>query len=192
MVLLLWCISLREAFAQQPDASLLTREQAVELMLENNYGIQIARNSEIIAENNTSILNSGYLPSLQGTAGASIDENDSKTDFNGALDGNGAPRDDIEINNAQTTQYNAGLSLNYTLFDGLGRLYNFKRLKEQYQLSQLQARSTIETTTVQLMSVYLEIARLTENEKIFQENLQISKQREQRAQYQFDYGQVNN
>lgn len=161
-------------------------------MLENNYGIQIARNSEIIAENNTSILNSGYLPSLQGTAGASIDENDSKTDFNGALDGNGAPRDDIEINNAQTTQYNAGLSLNYTLFDGLGRLYNFKRLKEQYQLSQLQARSTIETTTVQLMSVYLEIARLTENEKIFQENLQISKQREQRAQYQFDYGQVNN
>lgn len=81
--------------------------------------------------------------------------------------------------------------MNYTLFDGLGRLYNYKRLKEQYQLSQLQARSTIETTTVQLMSVYLEIARLTENEKIFQENLKISKQREKRAQYQFDYGQVN-
>lgn len=184
-------LAFAKAYAQQSDASLLTREQAVELMLENNYGIQIARNSEIIAENNTSILNSGYLPSLQGTAGASIDENDSKTDFNGALDANGLPRDDIEINNAQTTQYNAGLSLNYTLFDGLGRLYNYKRLKEQYQLSQLQARSTIETTTVQLMSVYLEIARLTENEKIFQENLKISKQREKRAQYQFDYGQVN-
>jgi outer membrane protein TolC len=131
------------------------------------------------------------LPTLQGNAGASRDENDSNTDFNGALDQNGNVRNDIEINNAQTTQYSAGLSLNYTLFDGLGRLYNYKRLQEQYQLSQLEARSTIENTTVQLMSVYLEIARLTENVKVLEESLEISKKREQRAQYQFDYGQVN-
>ncbi len=184
-------LAFAKADAQQSLESLLTREQAVELMLENNYGIKIAKNTQAIAENNTNILNSGYLPSLQGTAGASIDENDSKTDFNGALDQNGSPRNDIEINNAQTTQYNAGLSINYTLFDGLGRLYNYKRLQEQYQLSQLQARSTIENTTVQLMSVYLEIARLTENVKVFEQSLDVSKRRETRAQYQFDYGQVN-
>jgi outer membrane protein TolC len=41
------------------------------------------------------------------------------------------------------------------------------------------------------MSVYLEIARLTENVKVLEESLEISKKREQRAQYQFDYGQVN-
>ncbi|MGJ8684898.1 MAG: TolC family protein [Nonlabens sp.] len=190
-IIALLYLAFAKADAQQSMESLLTREQAVELMLENNYGIKIAKNSELIAENNTSILNSGYLPSIQGTAGGSIDESDSRTDFNGALDQNGMPRGDIEINNAQTTQYNAGVSLNYTLFDGLGRLYNFKRLQEQYQLSQLQARSTIENTTVQLMSVYLEIARLTENVKVFEQNLEISTKREVRAQYQFDYGQVN-
>jgi outer membrane protein TolC len=161
------------------------------MMLENNYGIKIAENTTKIAENNSGILNSGYLPSLQGNAGASKDENDSNTNFNGALDQNGTVTNDIEINNAQTTQYNAGLSLNYTLFDGLGRLYNYKRLQEQYQLSQLEVRSTIENTTVQLMSVYLEIARLTENLRVFEENLEISNKREQRAQYQFDFGQVN-
>ncbi|WP_438962800.1 TolC family protein [Nonlabens sp.] len=187
----LFYLAFAKAYAQQSLESLLTREQAVELMLENNYGIQIANNTVEIAENNTGLLNSGYLPSLQGNAGVSRDENDSNTDFKGALDNNGNPRPDIEINNAQTTQYNAGLSLNYTLFDGLGRLYNFKRLKEQYQLSQLEARSTIENTTVQLMSVYLEIARLSENVKVFEQNLEISKKREERAQYQFDYGQVN-
>lgn len=180
-----------EAQSQPSLESLLTREQAVALMLDNNYGIKIAQNTEMIAANNTSLLNSGYLPSLQGNAGADLDENDSNTDFNGALDNNGNPRGDITINNAQTTRYNAGLALNYTLFDGLGRLYNFKRLKELYQLSQLEARATIESTTVQLMSVYLEIARLTENVKVFEQNLEISKSREQRAQYQFDYGQVN-
>lgn len=187
------CLSfaLSIAYAQQPIDSLLSREKAVELMLENNYGIKIAKNATKIAENNTGILNSGYLPSLQGNAGATRDENDSNTDFNGALDQSGNPRSDIEINNAQTTQYNAGLSLNYTLFDGLGRLYNYKRLKEQYKLSELEARSTIENTTVQLMSVYLEISRITENVKVLEQNLDISKKREKRAQYQFDYGQVN-
>ncbi len=185
------CLAFAKAYSQQSIETFLSREQAVALMLESNYGIKIAENTTEIAENNTSLLNSGYLPSLQGTAGATIDENDSNTDFNGALDQNGVPRPDIEINNAQTTQYNAGISLNYTLFDGLGRLYNFKRLKEQYQLSKLEARETIETTTVQLMSVYLEIARLTENVYVFEEVLEISKKREERAQYQFDYGQVN-
>jgi outer membrane protein TolC len=188
---MLMCLAFAEACSQPSIDTLLSREQAVELMLQNNYGVKRAKNTEAIAENNTSILNSGYLPSLQGTAGASRDENNSNTDFNGALNQNSVPISDIEINNAQTTQYNAGLSLNYTLFDGLGRFYNYKRLKEQYQLSQLQARSTIESTTVELMSVYLEIARLTENVNVFEENLDISKKREQRARYQFEYGQVN-
>jgi outer membrane protein len=188
---ILMCFAFAKAYSQQSIDTLLSREQAVEMMLENNYGIKIAENTTKIAENNSGILNSGYLPSLQGNAGASKDENDSNTNFNGALDQNGTVRNDIEINNAQTTQYNAGLSLNYTLFDGLGRLYNYKRLQEQYQLSQLEVRSTIENTTVQLMSVYLEIARLTENVRVFEENLEISNKREQRAQYQFDYGQVN-
>ena len=187
----LMCLAFAKAYSQQPIESVLSKEDAVKLMLENNYGIKIAENTTKIAENNSGLLNSGYLPSLQGTAGASKDENDSRTDFNGALDQNGDPRPDIEINDAQTTQYNAGLNLNYTLFDGLGRLYNYKRLQEQYALSQLEARSTIETTTVQLMSVYLEIARITENVKVFEQNLEISKKREERARYQFEYGQAN-
>ena len=187
----LMCLAFAKAYSQQPIESVLSKEDAVKLMLENNYGIKIAENTTKIAENNSGLLNSGYLPSLQGTAGASKDENDSRTDFNGALDQNVDPRPDIEINDAQTTQYNAGLNLNYTLFDGLGRLYNYKRLQEQYALSQLEARSTIETTTVQLMSVYLEIARITENVKVFEQNLEISKKREERARYQFEYGQAN-
>jgi len=190
-MVVLVCFAFAKAYSQESPQPLLTREQAVALMLENNYNIKIAQNQELIADNNQGLLNSGYLPSLQGTAGINIDENDSNTDFKGALDQSGNPRPDITINNAQTTQYNAGLSLDYTLFDGLGRLYNYKRLQEQYELTQLQVRSTIENTTVQLMSVYLENARLTENVNVFQQNLEISKKREERARYQFEFGQVN-
>ncbi|WP_124979627.1 TolC family protein [Nonlabens xiamenensis] len=189
--LLLVLFAFAKAGAQQSLDTLLTKEEAVRLMLDNNYGIKIAQNAEEIAENNTSILNSGYLPSLTGTAGAQFDETDSETDFGGAPDQNGNPRDNIVINDAETRSYNAAIALNYTLFDGLGRFYNYKRLKEQYDLTQLEARATIENTTVQLMSVYLEVARLTENLEVFEQTLAISRQREVRAQYQFDYGQVN-
>ena len=169
----------------------LTKEAAIAFMLENNFGIQQANNNMAIAENNKSVLNADYLPSITGNAGASYDQTDTTTDFNGALDDQGNPRPDIVINDAETRRYNASIDLDYTLFDGFGRKYNYKTLKEQYNLSQLDARETIESTTVQLLSVYYEVARLRENVTVLETALQISKDRELRASYKFDYGQAN-
>ncbi|SHE72620.1 Outer membrane protein TolC [Arenibacter palladensis] len=168
---------------------LLSKDAAVSLALENNFGIKVAKNQVAIADNNAGILNSGYLPTLTGTAGATYNELNSNTEYPGQFESNGSPRPDLEINDAESQSYNAALSLNYTLFDGMGRLYNFKRLKEQYQLSELQARETIENTILQLFSVYYEIARLTENENVLRQALEISKERIKRAEYSFEYGQ---
>ncbi|HCO84594.1 MAG TPA: transporter, partial [Arenibacter sp.] len=123
---------------------LLSKDAAVSLALENNFGSKVAKNQVAIADNNAGILNSGYLPSLTGTAGATYNELNSNTEYPGQFESNGSPRPDLEINDAESQSYNAALRLDYTLFDGMGRLYNFKRLKEQYQLSELQARETIE------------------------------------------------
>lgn len=167
----------------------LSKEEAVIRALENNYGIEIAKNQVEIAENNASVLNSGYLPTLTGTAGANYSSNSTTTQFPGQFDENDNPRPDISIDGAERQSYNAGLNLNYTLFDGLGRFYSFKRLKEQYQLSSLQARETIENTMLQMFSVYFEIARLTENQNVQKQALEISSDRIQRAEYSFEYGQ---
>lgn len=167
----------------------MSKDAAVSLALGNNFGIKVAKNQVAIADNNAGILNSGYLPSLTGTAGATYNELNSNTEYPGQFESNGSPRPDLEINDAESQSYNAALRLDYTLFDGMGRLYNFKRLKEQYQLSELQARETIENTILQLFSVYYEIARLTENENVLRQALEISKDRIKRAEYSFEYGQ---
>nr|WP_308489980.1 TolC family protein [Dokdonia pacifica] len=180
-----------KAYAQETLSEVLPKEEAVSLMLENNFGIQLANNQVAISENNTSILNADYLPTISGNAGANFDRTTSNTDFGGATDQEGNPRPDIEIEGAETTRYNASINLDYTLFDGLGRYYNYKQLKEQYNLTQLQARETIENTMLQLFSVYYEVARLKENVIILEGALQVSKDRAVRAQYQFDYGQAN-
>lgn len=159
----------------------ITPSEAISLALENNYGIIIANNSLEIANNNKNILNSGFLPSITANAGASIDKQNTEGEL-----ANGESR---IANGAETRRYNASVNVNYTLFDGFGRKYNYKRLKEEYNLTALQARETIENTVLQLLSVYYEVAMQSENLKMLEETLNISKQRLTRATYQFEYGQ---
>ena len=174
ILFVLCCISLQ---AQE----VLTKEQAVALALENNYGVKIAKNEVLVAENNTSILNTGFLPTVTSSAGATYNLDNTEAEFS-----NG---ESTTLNGAESSRYNATVSLNYTLFDGLGRRYNYRRLKEQYQLSELQARETIENTILQMFSVYYNVAQLTDNLNTLEETLKITKDRLVRAEYQFEYGQ---
>lgn len=167
--------------ALQAQDSLLSKAEAVTLVLENNLGIQVVRNTREIDENNASLLNSGYLPTV--TAGAS--GNISRQDTEGELaDGGVRVADGVE-----NRQYSAALNVNYTLFDGLGRRYQYKRFKERSAQSELEVRQTIETTLLQLFTVYYEAARLRENTHTLEAALNISKDRLKRANYQFEYGQ---
>ena len=161
----------------------LSKEIAVAEALERNFGIVIARNQLAIADANSSILNSRFLPILSATAGFNYSNEDQEVTFrNGEVN---------SVNGAETERYNAALNLNYTLFDGLGRWYDYKRFKEQYNLSELQVRQTIETTLLQLFTVYYEVARLRENVSVLEQTYANTQDRLTRAQYQFDYGQVN-
>ena len=177
VIALIFLASFNQTYAQEA----LSKAEAIALTLENNYGIAVADNTVLIAENNADILNSGYLPTVFGLAGASYSIQDQLTE-----------RDDgqsFELLDAESESYNASINLEYTLFDGLGRFYNFKRLKESYNLSKLEARETIENTLIQLFSVYYEVARLTKNEEILKQTLAISRNRVTRSDYQFQYGQ---
>lgn len=168
-------------FASTEAQETVTPQEAITLTLENNYGIKIANNTVELAANNKDILNSGYLPILSGNGGATYNQDNLKAEF--------ASGETTELNGAESSRYNASISLDYLLFDGLGRFYNYKQLKEEYNLSELEARQTIELTIVQLLSVYYDVSRQSENVNSLQETLAISKERLTRAEYQFEYGQ---
>ena len=169
----------------------ISKEEALELVLENNFGIKVSKNTTEIVKNNSSILNSGYLPSLSISSGGNYTGSDTEIAFPGQFDDQGNPIPNRVFEDQETQRFNAGLNLNYTLFDGLGRRYTYKRLKEEYALSELQLRETIEFTTLQLFEVYFNIAQLTESQKISQETLDISKERLRRAEVAFIHGQGN-
>jgi outer membrane protein TolC len=165
-------------FSQQ---KILTPGEAVSIALDNNYGIKLANKNLEAAKNNASVLNSGYLPTITGNAGAVYNLDNTEADFsNGNV---------TVLNGAESSRYNASVNLSYVLFDGLGRSYNYKQFKEQYQLSELQVRETIENTIFQLFTIYYNVAQITENTLALEQTLGISNDRLKRAEYQFNYGQ---
>lgn len=179
IALLTCCVlGLSAAFGQQP---VLSTQEAAALTLENNLGIKVSTNQREVDANNAGILNSGYLPTLSAAGGGSIDRQNTE--------GRLANGDTRTADGAETRRYNASLSVNYLLFDGLGRWYDYKSFQERSQQSELEVRQTIELTLLQLFSVYYEVARIEENVANLREALSISRDRLQRARYQFEFGQ---
>ncbi len=161
--------------------SLLSKLDAVDIALENNYDIRIAEGNVESAANNASIYNSGYLPTLSATGGASYTVNNNDVKYHSG--------DHVEENGAKNQAYNASVGIGYTVFDGLGRKYNYAQLKETYNLTELQSRQVIENSILNLFILYYDVARLTQNVNSQRETIDISSRRLLRMKYGYEYGQ---
>ena len=160
---------------------LLEKNGAVNIALENNYDIKVSNNDLEVAKNSSSVYNSGYLPSVFASGGADYQDNNSKIEFQ-----NGNTQDDI-VNT--TNSYSASVGVDYLIFDGFGRKYNYKRLQEEYNISEIRVRQVIENTLLGLLISYYDVARLTENKYNLEQSLAISKSQLLREQYGYQYGQ---
>ena len=159
----------------------LTLEDAISIALKNNYDILLAENSVMQADNNQSIYNSGYLPTLTGTGNATYANNNAKlTNQAGAQ---------TEISGIEATQLNGSVALNYVLFNGGSRKYNFDRLKNQYELSSATKKIQIENTLIDVYTTFFNVARNQEQKNTLIEAYDISKERLDRVIAQQKYGQ---
>lgn len=175
-------VSAQEVSAQEISTpEVLPKQNAVDMALEYNYDILVSYNDLEAAKNNASIYNSGFLPSVFANGGAAYDDNTSETAFQ-----DGTVQDDIETT---STNLNASVGVDYLLFDGLGRKYNYKRLQEEYNISEIRVRQVIENTLLDLLIAYYDVARLTENKYNLEQSLAISKSQYLREEYGYQYGQ---
>ena len=162
----------------------LTISSAIKKTLENNLDIEVSENFKRIAKNNSSILNNNYLPNIQ--LGSEINNNiqsieiETPSGISGTLD------------DTQTDNSSAVLSIDYNIIDASGRKYNYKKSKELYSKSNLEVQEIIENTILQLFTVFFEVGRLSEEKEILKNSLDISKRRYERRLLEFEYGQTNN
>lgn len=153
----------------------LSLEQAVQTGLEQNLNIQVGRTNLAIAQKGNNLGNAGFLPSLNANGSF----NESTTDFTQQLANS---PDKNTVNGAASQNLNAGITLNYTLFNGLGRLYNLQQLRLQERLSEAGLRFTIENQLLQIFATYFQLARAQAEVKVTRNAIALSQRRYRRAQ----------
>ncbi|MEN8928121.1 MAG: TolC family protein [Flavobacteriales bacterium] len=156
-------------------------EDAIALALKNNYDIQLASNSMLQADNSRSIYNSGYLPTLTGTGSASYANNDNKLTNQAGVE--------LDVPGVEATRYSGSVALNYVVYNGGSRKYNFEKLKNQYELASSQKKIQIENTLIDVYTTFYNVARNQEQKNTLVEAYNISKERLERVTAQQKYGQ---
>jgi outer membrane protein TolC len=162
--------------------NIISIKSAVDSAMRNNHTIIIARNNIKIAENNAGLMNSGFLPTLSANGGLSKKNEDTYSESStGAIN---------DVDGNMTDSYNYGIALNYRLFDGMGRFYNYKKFQSSFTLEELKSRSIIENTLMNLIVAYYDVAKLTSKLENQRRTMEISNERHKLVSSKFEFGQA--
>ncbi len=171
--------------AQEP----LTLTDAIGITLQENHDIQIATLDTVVSSNNATAGNAGLLPNIYAATGYDYYQNNTDIEF-ASFDGSGDTQS-ISADFAETEEFSASINVEYMLFDGLGGHHRLKLLKNSNETTVLQTRYRVETTVLNTVFFYLNVATQQANLSISQEQLDISNERLQRAESQFNFGAGN-
>lgn len=147
-----------------------TLKSCLETGLERNYSIRIVRNEEQVSKNNATLGNAGYLPTL-----------DLSTSFNGSINDTETQVRETGEKSKTTGVFdktlNAGLNLNWTIFDGFKIQANYARLKELKKQGETQTRIAIEDFIAELAAEYYNYIQQQIRLKNFRYAMSLSKER---------------
>lgn len=162
----------------------LTLQEALDLALRQNYEVRTARNQAVIAANNYSIGAAGFLPSISLSAGYNGTRSDTKQSFLG-------DRGTVERSDALTRRQNAGVQLNWTVFDGLGQFATYRRLGALRAQQEARTAGTVEAVIADVIVGYYAIARQQEQLRVLAEAVAISEERVRIAELRLDLGSAS-
>lgn len=147
----------------------LNINQAIEKALKKNFSISVAKNILEINENNSSIGNAGFLPELNATAGYNRSEVNTRQEYSSGQI--------VDRTGAISTTNSAGISLSWTLFDGMKMFLALDGLNVYKTLGELQFKRTVENTVASVIKNYNEIIRLQKEIESIQNSISISEER---------------
>ncbi len=162
---------------------LLSIEDAIRIALENNYAIQISKNTAAIYERNAKGAIGNVLPTIKG------DLNTNKSIQNTQLTQQSGNR--VDVDGAENTSLNYGVNLDWKIFDGFEMFANYERLKEFQKLGDVEAKLTVQTTLANVIAGYYEIVRLQNQLDASKTALEISQIRLKDAQNKFEIGRAS-
>lgn len=162
---------------------LLTVKEAVELALENNYDIRLSKNDLLIAEENVTYGNAGMLPSVT----ANFTQNNSVQNST-QIQNTGVER---SLDNAKNNNMNYGVSVGWTIFDGLGMFSRYETLEELRKQGDVFLKRTILTRVSDVIRTYYTIVEQQNLLEAMDTTIMISQERLQIAENRFAIGKAS-
>ena len=138
--------------------------------LENNFDLKISRNEQRISDNNLTLGNAGYLPTIGLTSGYNVRQNQSDQ----------FPSDGEEMvssRNNVTQTLDAAVSLNMSIFEGFKVQTNHKRLKELQSVGELNTQLDIENFIANISAEYYNYVQQTLQMKNLRQAVDLSRER---------------
>jgi len=166
----------------------LTLEQAIALALANNHDLKIQQHQVSIAQNNVYPGNAGLVPTIRLVGNASYQNNN--TDVLIRTFADNPPTIAISDGAAASTNYTAAIEANYVLLGGFGGQYRLQLLGHQKDLAFYQQQAVLQATIMNVASLFLEVAKLQNQEELLRKNVAIGQERLQKVEDRFQFGKV--
>jgi len=176
ILLLAFVFTTHSIYAQQ----LVTLQEVIQDALLKNYDILLVRNDSVAAAIDYEYKNVFFLPRLNGSASNVYNHNDQKQNFS---DGTKRERNDIRSSNLQ-----AAVNLNWTLFDGLRMFATRDKYEEFTKLGALNVRSQVVNTVADIINNYFNIVQQKQQLVAIQEQMSISEERVKLADKKLSVG----
>ena len=147
-----------------------TLKSCLEQGLLNNYSLRIVRNEEQVSKNNATPGNADFLPTLDLSAGykGSIDNTETKARATGET---------TKDNGVFDQTLDAGINLNWTIFDGFNITANYQRLKELAHQGETNTRIAIEDLIANIAAEYYNYVQQKIRLKNFRYAVSLSRER---------------
>ena len=168
--LLIFITTISATLSLQAQHATYTLKSCLEQGLLNNYSLRITRNEEQVSKNNATLGNAGYLPTLDLSAGykGTLDNTETKLRSTGET---------TKDNGIFDQTLNAGLNLNWTIFDGFNITANYQKLKELERQGETNTRIAIEDLIANITAEYYNYVQQKIRLKNFRYAVSLSKER---------------
>jgi outer membrane protein len=159
---------------------LLSPEDAVSFALSKNFDIILAKNEADISKINNNKATAGMLPTINVTTGDVFNLSNINQKFTTGQD---VKKNWVPINN-----FNIGLNMNWTIFDGMKMFATKDKLAALQALGELQLKNKMQDVVAQTLNAYYEIVRQKQLIKAIKESSKISEERVSLSQKKLDVG----
>jgi outer membrane protein len=174
-VLILFILCVSRMVAQK-----MTAEEAVSVVLKNNYDILISRASADIDKTNNTAGNAGMLPELNATGSDVYSVNNVSQDLsNGTI---------YKSSHASSNSFNAGIVLDWTIFDGGKMFVSKKTLGEIEALGEIQYRDKVLQTVYDVIVAYFNVVKQKQQLASYNEVINFNQERVKILQASFNAG----